>query len=100
MKASINRLSRLTRNRNLGLFLIRLGTGLVFLMHGWMKINNLGGTEGMFIHFGLGGPTGIFIAYLEVIGGLCLILGIFSRIFFCEVTKVDEPQRPSWRQRA
>jgi putative oxidoreductase len=81
MKASINRLSRMTRNRNLGLFLIRLGTGLVFLMHGWMKVNNLSGVEGMFMHFGLGGPTGIFIAYLEVIGGLCLILGIFTRIF-------------------
>ncbi len=81
MKASINRLSRMTRNRNLGLFLIRLGTGLVFFMHGWMKVNSLSGVEGMFMHMGLGGPTGIFIAYLELIGGLCLVLGIFTRIF-------------------
>ena len=35
----------------------------------------------MFVHFGLGGPTGVFIAYLEVIGGLCLILGILTRVF-------------------
>jgi putative oxidoreductase len=81
MKTSINRLSRFTRNRALGLLLIRLGTGLVFFMHGWSKINNLSGVEGMFMHLGLGGPTGIFIAYLEVIGGLCLILGIFTRVF-------------------
>lgn len=69
------------RNRALGLLLIRLGTGLVFLMHGWMKVNNLSGVEGMFIHFGLGGPVGIFIAWLEVIGGLALILGVATRIF-------------------
>src|ERR1700739_4726108 len=81
MKASINRLTRFTRNRNLGLFLIRLGTGLVFFMHGWSKINNLPGTEAMFVHFGLGGATGLFIAWLETIGGLCLILGIFTRVF-------------------
>jgi|SRR5665213_721933 len=81
MKSSINRLSRFTRNRNLGLFLIRLGTGLVFFMHGWSKVNNLSGVEGMFMHFGLGGATGIFIAWLETIGGLALILGIFTRVF-------------------
>ena len=81
MKSSINRLSRFTRNRALGLLLIRLGTGLVFFMHGWSKVNNLPGVQGMFLHMGLGGPTGIFIAYLEVIGGLALILGIFTRLF-------------------
>lgn len=69
------------RNRALGLLFIRVGVGLVFLMHGWMKINNLGMVEGMFVHFGLGGPVGIFIAWLEVIGGLALILGVFTRFF-------------------
>ena len=81
LKHTINRASRFTRNRSLGLFLIRLGLGLVFFMHGWSKINNLSGVEGMFVHFGLGGPVGIFIAYLEVIGGLALILGLLTRIF-------------------
>jgi len=81
MKTSINRLSRFTRNRSLGLLLIRVAIGIVFFAHGWMKVNNLSGVEGMFVHFGLGGPTGIFIAYLEVIGGICLILGIFTRVF-------------------
>jgi putative oxidoreductase len=46
-----------------------------------MKINDLGMVEGMFVHFGLGGPVGIFIAWLEVVGGLALILGVLTRIF-------------------
>jgi putative oxidoreductase len=74
-------MSRFARNRSLGLLLIRFATGLVFFMHGWMKVNNLQGVEGMFVHFGLAGPVGIFIAYLEVIGGLALILGVLTRIF-------------------
>jgi len=81
MRSSINQLSRFTRNRSFGLLLIRLGVGLVFFMHGWSKVNNLPGVEGMFTHMGLGGTTGLFIAWLEVIGGVCLILGIFTRLF-------------------
>ena len=78
---TLNRLSVKWRNRSLGLLLIRIGAGIVFFMHGWSKVHNLSGAEAMFMHFGLGGPTGIFIAYLELIGGLCLILGIFTRMF-------------------
>ena len=68
-------------NRSLGLVLFRVAVGLVFLMHGWSKVNNLPMVEGMFVGFGLGSGTGIFIAYLEVLGGLALILGIFTRVF-------------------
>jgi len=74
-------MSRFTMNRSLGLLLIRVAAGIVFFAHGWSKINNLSGVEGMFVHFGLGGPVGIFIAYLEVIGGLALILGVLTRVF-------------------
>jgi putative oxidoreductase len=81
LKHHINRMSRFTMNRSLGLLLIRVAAGIVFLAHGWMKINNIGMVEGMFVHFGLGGPVGIFIAWLEVIGGLALILGVLTRIF-------------------
>ena len=81
MKPSLNRLSRFTRNRSLGLLLIRVATGLVFFMHGWMKVNNLSGVEGMFAGMGLTGGTGIFIAWLETIGGIALILGVLTRVF-------------------
>jgi putative oxidoreductase len=81
MKSLINRASRYTWNAHFGLLLIRVATGLVFFMHGWMKVNNLSGVEGMFVHMGLGSPVGVFIAFLEVIGGLALMLGVATRFF-------------------
>jgi len=81
MHKLLNKISRYFKNRSLGLLLIRVATGLVFFMHGWSKINNLPGTEAMFMHMGLGSGTGLFIAWLEVIGGLAVLLGIATRIF-------------------
>lgn len=81
MKELINHWSRRAKNPALGLLLIRIATGLVFLMHGWSKIGNLSGVEGMMVSFGFPAGVGIFIAWLEVIGGLALILGIFTRAF-------------------
>lgn len=81
MKNLINSISRYCKNHHFGLLLIRVGTGLVFFMHGWSKIHNLPGVEGMMMHFGLIAGVGTFIAWLEVIGGLALILGIATRFF-------------------
>ncbi len=81
MQKLINSWSFNLGHRSLGLFLIRLGVGLVFLMHGWGKVTNLGPVEQMFVGFGLPSATGIFIGYLEVLGGLALILGILPRLF-------------------
>ncbi len=81
MQKIINSWSYNFAHRSLGLLLIRIAVGLVFFMHGWGKIGNLTSVEGMFVGFGLPGTTGIFIAWLEVIGGLAMILGILPRIF-------------------
>jgi putative oxidoreductase len=76
-----NTVSRFFYQRNVGLLILRVSTGLIFLMHGWMKIHNLPQTGMMFAHMGFGSPVGYFIAWLEVIGGLALILGIATRFF-------------------
>lgn len=81
MKSLINKTSRLGYNRSFGLLLIRVATGLVFFMHGWSKVTGLGGVEAMFVHLGLWAWVGIFIAWLEVLGGLALILGVATRFF-------------------
>lgn len=81
MRKLINRVSKFFKHHALGLLLIRVGVGLVFFMHGWSKINNVPGTEAMFDHMGLGAMTGVFIAWLEVIGGLAVLTGIATRIF-------------------
>lgn len=77
----INHASRFCLNRSLGLVLIRVAVGLVFLMHGWMKVNNMQMIEGVFIGMGLTGGTAVFIAWLEVIGGIAMMLGVFTRVF-------------------
>lgn len=78
---TINGISRIFYQRSLGLLLLRVSTGLIFLLHGWMKVNDLARTAAMFGHMGFPMWVGYFIAWLEVIGGLALMLGILTRFF-------------------
>jgi putative oxidoreductase len=77
----MNSLARFFYQRDLGLLLLRVATGLIFLLHGWMKVNNLMGTGLMFAHMGFPIWVGYFIAWLELVGGLALILGVATRVF-------------------
>lgn len=78
---TINSVSRFFYRQNIGLLVLRVATGLIFLMHGWAKVNNMMQTVGMFGHMGFPAWVAYFIAWLEVIGGLALILGIATRFF-------------------
>ena len=83
MKELINQCSRFFYQKSLGLLLLRIGTGYIFLTHGWMKIHNIAMVSGMMTHLGVVMPEffGPFIAWLEVIGGIMLILGVLTRFF-------------------
>ena len=83
MKELINQCSRFFYQKSLGLLLLRIGTGYIFLTHGWMKIHNIAMVSGMMTHLGVVTPEffGPFIAWLEVIGGIMLILGVLTRFF-------------------
>jgi len=81
MKNLVNSVSRFCRNKSIGLLLLRIGLGVLFLVHGWSKIHNIPGTEMMFAHMGFPMWVGDFIAGLEVAGGIALILGIATRFF-------------------
>lgn len=72
--------------RDFGILLLRLGFGILFILHGWPKITggpemwgNLGKVMGM---FGLGfAPAfwGFLAACTEFFGGILLIFGLFTR---------------------
>jgi len=64
---------------NTGIFLIRLGLALVFIVHGWGKLSHLQETIGFFARAGL--PA--FVAYLvslgEFFGGIAMLLGVMTK---------------------
>ena len=73
---------------DLGLFILRLAAGIIFLVHGWPKLNPNSPMKGP-AGFGgflkqMGVPLPIFfgwvVALLETLGAVLLILGLGTRI--------------------
>jgi putative oxidoreductase len=78
---TIRELSVFFYRRSLGLLLIRVSTGAVFIAHGIMKWQNLPKIEGFFQQaFGFPAWLTISLAVIEVLGGLMFILGIGTRV--------------------
>ncbi len=69
------------RNADIAAFILRLATGVYFLVHGLIKliIFTPAGTAGYFQSIGLPGALGYLTMALEILGGLALILGIATR---------------------
>ena len=61
--------------------LLRIGAGLTFLFAGWSKLGNFSVPFFTTLGIPLPGIAGPFITFLELIGGICLILGIGTRLF-------------------
>jgi putative oxidoreductase len=78
-------LSPLTRLASLAPLAVRLITGIIMLAHGWQKLTEMGpGNFGGQMLAGLGVPLPVFMGYvvtfLEIIGGILLIVGFLSRL--------------------
>ena len=78
---SMNKMSKFFYNPSVGMLLVRIATGYLFFTHGLSKVNNLAMPMGMMVHFGFPAWVGVFIAWLEVIGGLALVFGLLTRVF-------------------
>jgi len=68
-------------NVDIGLLLLRIVTGFLFLPHGLAKVStNFVGVKGMLAKAGL--PELLYLGTFvgEIIAPICLILGLFSRI--------------------
>ena len=72
-----------TYNSAWALAVLRIVTGIVFLMHGWQKLAlmGVGGFAGFLGQLGIPGAeiAAVVVTAVEVIGGLALILGIGTR---------------------
>lgn len=77
-------LSPIAAQSHFGYTLIRLMTGIVLTFHGYQKVFviHLSGVAGFFEKIGIPLPqiTGPFIGLLELVGGVLLFFGIFTRL--------------------
>ena len=66
-------------NHSVLMLLVRVGLGIAFMFHGYAKLMHPDAFAGFFTSFGLGGSSMvIFVGLVEFIGGLCLLLGVFT----------------------
>lgn len=64
-----------------GVLLLRVLTGVLFIVHGLTKlfVFTPAGTAGYFASLGLPGFLGYLVMILELVGGVVLVLGIYTR---------------------
>ena len=78
-------LSPLSRLASLAPLAVRLIVGVIMLAHGWQKLTEMGpGNFGGQMLAGLGVPLpvlmGYVVTFVEVVGGILLIVGFLSRL--------------------
>ena len=73
----------LVRLQPLGLLVLRIALGAIMIAHGYPKVFHGGfghGTAAMVSNMGMPAFLGYFVAYLEFIGGMMIMAGVFTRV--------------------
>lgn len=69
------------KNMDIGITIVRVIVGLIFFAHGLDKvIGGIGNTMGYFEGLGIPGFLAVAVAFVELVGGLALILGLGTRL--------------------
>ena len=70
-----------TRNAPYGLFVLRVALGVMFIAHAWLKyaVFTMPGFEGFLGQVGLPAALAWPIVLAEFVGGVALVLGLYSR---------------------
>lgn len=72
----INRCLNYCNNPSLGILFIRLALALVFITHGFVKLQDMGSTVGFFASLGLPAFLAWLVALLEFVGGIMILIGL------------------------
>lgn len=78
---------------DLALLIARVGIGIIFVAHGWQKLNEQGieGVQAFFTSINAPLPeiTAYVVTYLELVGGIMLIIGALTPLvgflLFCDM---------------
>ncbi|RKD20189.1 DoxX family protein [Pelobium manganitolerans] len=70
----------MNKNRDLSLLVLRLGVGILMLMHGVAKLKGIGFIEGMLAEKGIPGIVAYGVYITEVIAPLLIIIGYRTRL--------------------
>jgi len=73
-------MTRLNALQPVGLLLLRVALGVVFISHGYTKLTHPNDMQGFFVQHGLPGYFVTVAGVFEVFGGGLLILGFLTRI--------------------
>lgn len=67
-------------NKSAGLLVLRIGVGLIFIFSGWQKVADLAGTVQFFGEAGFAPFWAYLVSFVELIGGIAVLLGVFTCI--------------------
>jgi putative oxidoreductase len=73
-------MNRLNALQLVGLLLLRLALGIIFIWHGYPKLTDPNAMHALFVQHGLPGYLVTIAGVLEVFGGGLIILGFLTRI--------------------
>lgn len=67
-------------SKSAGLLAIRIGIGFIFIATGYMKVSDLAGTVAFFGTLGFAPFWAYLVSFVELIGGIAVLLGVFTCI--------------------
>ena len=72
--------NQLKMHPDVALLITRLIIGGIFVYSGWAKVADIAGTVGMFSQMGIPAFLTYIVSYGELIGGVLLILGLWTEL--------------------
>lgn len=67
-------------NADSALLVLRVGVGAIFIFSGWIKVSDLAGTVTQFGSMGFSPFWAYLVTGVEFVGGLAILLGVYTRI--------------------